>query len=345
MIKSVILAVALILPAFTFAEIYRTPWQMHDGLEVTTENPLGLLKFNCTTRRHGDICLYEVSAIPAADDPGWFDAPDPNIINLKRVPSYVCQAPVTCWVYGDFSYFQTFVAIPEDVELIDFTISFSGMDDGSRITVFNSVYPDGLVIEGSYVYLGGSGTSNLASYVVRGEINRVVITQVDDCCYHNYLRSAVVVLNGQVIEVSNDFDDDTVPDDEDNCPTVANTDQADMDGDGEGDFCDEDVDGDRINDVNDSCPYTLANDLKAGVPNKQLGVNRWADLEGDGVFNTVVTRGKGSGFSFTMNDTSGCSCAQLIQLCGYGQGHIDFGCSNSVMQKATDGGLDLCLND
>ena len=29
------------------------------------------------------------------------------------------------------------------------TISFSGMDDGSRVTIFNSVYPGGFVIPGS----------------------------------------------------------------------------------------------------------------------------------------------------------------------------------------------------
>jgi hypothetical protein len=39
-------------------------------------------------------------------------------------------------------------------------------------------YPDGVVIPGSYVYLGGSGTTNLVSYVAAGENNRVVVTQV-----------------------------------------------------------------------------------------------------------------------------------------------------------------------
>ena len=49
------------------------------------------------------------------------------------------------------------------------------------------------------VFLGGSGTTDLEAYVVSGEINRVVITQVDDCCSENNLHSAVVVLNGEVV--------------------------------------------------------------------------------------------------------------------------------------------------
>jgi len=113
--------------------------------------------------------------------------------------SRVCQAPIQCMAYGDFTYFQTFVNIPSHVEVTTFTITFQGMDDGSRVTIFNSKYPDGFVIPGSYVYLGGSGTTNLASYVVSGEVNRVVITQVDDCCCENYLREARVVLNGQEV--------------------------------------------------------------------------------------------------------------------------------------------------
>ncbi len=229
----------------------RTPWQMHDGLEVTASNPYGLLQFNCNPSKHGDPCLYNVATIPAEDDGGWFGAPDPEIINLVRVPSYVCYAPVTCMKYGDFSYFQTFVNIPEGTTVTKFTIDFWGMDDGSRITIFNSAYPGGLVIPGSYVYLGGSGTTNLAPYVVEGEVNRVVITQVDDCCYHNYLRSAKVNLNGYYIPPVTDTDGDGTPDDEDGCPYDAGKVAPGICGCGVSDV---DSDGDGVADCLDGCP-------------------------------------------------------------------------------------------
>lgn len=176
----------------------RSPWQMHDGLEVTGVNPLGLVAFTCAPAVHGDICEYDVATVPPAFDAGWGAAPDPDIIGFS-IPSRVCSAPITCFAYGDFTYFQTFVDVPSNVVVTTFTIDFSGMDDGSRVSIYNSVYPGGLVVPGSYVFLGGSGTTNLSPYVVSGEVNRVVVTQVDDCCSANNLHSAVVVLNGEIV--------------------------------------------------------------------------------------------------------------------------------------------------
>ena len=179
----------------------RSPWQMHNGLEVTPSNPLGLVAFSCAPAQHGAVCEYDVATIPPAGDAGWGPAPDPDIINFS-IPSRVCSAPIGCMAYGDFTYFQTFVDVPANVTVTTFTIDFSGMDDGSRVTLINSAYPAGLVVPGSYVFLGGSGTTNLQPYIVSGEINRVVVTQVDDCCSANNLRSAVVVLNGSEVPVA-----------------------------------------------------------------------------------------------------------------------------------------------
>ena len=270
-----IVAVALLVSCTAFAQT-RSPWEQHDGLEVTTSNLLGLLAFTCSPAIHGDPCEYDVATIPDAAHIGWGPAPDPDTINFSIYPSRVCQAPISCWAYGDFTYFQTFVDIPLNFIINQFTIAFSGMDDGARVSIFNSTYPDGIVVPGSYVFLGGSGTSDLAPYVNAGEINRVVVTQVDDCCVQNNLYSAIVVLNGEIVIIDPDTDDDDVPDSEDNCPETFNPDQADSDLDGVGDACDvcpydadDDLDDDGVCGDVDNCPENFNPDQ--------------ADYDGDGI--------------------------------------------------------------
>ena len=51
-----------------------------------------------------------------------------------------------------------------------------------------------------------------------------------------------------------DIDGDGVRAGIDNCPSVANTNQSDIDDDGRGDVCDSDIDGDGINNGSDNCP-------------------------------------------------------------------------------------------
>ncbi|MBS2099842.1 BNR-4 repeat-containing protein [Carboxylicivirga linearis] len=69
--------------------------------------------------------------------------------------------------------------------------------------------------------------------------------------------------------VMQDTDQDGIADFDDNCPMVANPDQADMDGDGIGDVCDDDRDGDGIPNDIDNCP---------DVPNPDQ-----EDLDEDGI--------------------------------------------------------------
>ena len=125
-----------------------------------------------------------------------------------------------------------------------------------------------------------------------------------------------------------DDDGDGVADDSDNCPLDANSSQADTDGDGYGDACDDDVDDDGVLNADDACEDTIYD-----APTKGLGQNRWADVDGDGEFDT---KGKNpTGRYFTVEDTLGCSCEQIIETCGYGSGHSKHGCSNSVMDTWT----------
>ncbi|MFT5042108.1 MAG: putative repeat protein (TIGR01451 family) [Hyphomicrobiaceae bacterium] len=72
---------------------------------------------------------------------------------------------------------------------------------------------------------------------------------------------------GDVCE--DDADGDGIPDVDDNCPLIANTDQADADSDGIGDVC-EDADGDGIPDVDDNCPL-IANTDQADADSDGTG--------------------------------------------------------------------------
>ncbi len=101
----------------------------------------------------------------------------------------------------DFSFFQTFVNIPAGTQITTFSVNFSEADDGSRLTIFNATYPDGLVVENSYTYLGGSQTADLSGHTAPG-INRLLVSQLDDCPSGNNIGSALVVVNGSAIKTS-----------------------------------------------------------------------------------------------------------------------------------------------
>lgn len=90
-----------------------------------------------------------------------------------------------------------------------------------------------------------------------------------------------------------------------------------------------DADGDGVPDDRDVCPGTQ---LPEGVPTIALGVNRYAETTGDGVFDTAAPPGGGPPpRTYTIRDTAGCSCEQIIERQGLGAGHAMHGCSGGVM--------------
>jgi len=187
----------------------RTPWVMHDGIAGKQVLPIPK---GCNPKKHGDNCLYDSAVVPNPKDSNWKDAPDGNIINMKE-KSRICKVQKSCYgpepvknytesldvKYVDYTYFQSSVTIPKGKELESFHVVFRDMDDGTRVSIYNSKYPDGVMVADSYVYLGNDPaeevkTGNLQKFVVLGEPNRVVLTQVDDCCDANNLGSAKIFM-------------------------------------------------------------------------------------------------------------------------------------------------------
>jgi hypothetical protein len=103
-----------------------------------------------------------------------------------------------------------------------------------------------------------------------------------------------------------------------------------------------DADQDGVPDHVDICLDTV---IPESVPTNRLGVNRWALVDEDDLFDTTPPPGGGGGpeFEFDVADTGGCSCEQIIEMKALGWGHAKFGCSTGVMLQwtATVAGLEL----
>lgn len=92
-----------------------------------------------------------------------------------------------------------------------------------------------------------------------------------------------------------------------------------------------DSDGDGVPDGADVCAGTV---VPESVPTSSLNPNRYALVDGDGVFDTPASNG--SADVFTLEDTAGCSCEQIIDALHLGNGHRKHGCSIGIMRRWVD---------
>ena len=120
---------------------------------------------------------------------------------------------------------------------------------------------------------------------------------------------------GIVVGLYDDQDNDGIATSVDNCPSVANTAQADLDGDNLGNVCDPDMDNDGIDNGDDTCPDGEANwQSTTGSDWDGDGCkdNEDPDIDNDGISNDAPDhcirgeRGNGTHNSVDDRDADGC---------------------------------------
>lgn len=173
------------------AQIAVSPWQIHEGTQ-------GVIDFK--TDHHGDSKAYSKMKIPASNDAGWSAAPK----NAKGLVEISRRSSLRCNQQLDFTYFQTEVSIPQNMDIKEFKISYDKADDGARIYFFNSKHPNGHFNPASDLKFKQTsvGSVNLLDEVQKGEVNRIVIVQFDDCGTGNTLSGIHIKVDGQEIKES-----------------------------------------------------------------------------------------------------------------------------------------------
>ena len=170
------------------SQISVSPWKIHEGKE-------GVLAHE--GKFAGDPSAYPWAKIPASNDSGWLPAPldAKGNVSMRRTSVLKCRKEI------DFTYFQTIVNVPANTTVTDFKVSYDNADDGARIYLFNSKFPNGTFDEKSdLVGKNSSFTStNLNDKVSSGE-NRIVIVQFDDCATGNNISGIHIQVNGKEVK-------------------------------------------------------------------------------------------------------------------------------------------------
>ena len=134
---------------------------------------------------------------------------------------------------------------------------------------------------------GGAGCSSQLSFIPPTEIVEGHYTVVASNWWGTQVDTQDILITsdapndgiglGDPCDPNEDQDSDGILDGDDSCPFVANADQADFDGDGAGDVCDDDDDNDGVLDVDDPYPTSepapdvVINGCDPGVGNLSLG--------------------------------------------------------------------------
>jgi len=166
-------------------------WEIHYGND-------GLIEFPTQTDAQRKEAFGKAT-IPEKSDPRWELAKTQKdgTVNYPDLGENVKK----CAQQLDFTYFQTFVKIPKNADLQSFTVSYDKADDGARIYFFNSKYPKGHYNEASDLIRNASNYKkvDLKDQLVKGEDNRIVIVQYNQCTKNSIMGIRVEVNSREIV--------------------------------------------------------------------------------------------------------------------------------------------------
>lgn len=97
-----------------------------------------------------------------------------------------------------------------------------------------------------------------------------------------------------------------------------------------GDVCDQDDDNDGVLDAEDECHFSIIPEI---VPTEKLLPMHYADIDGDGFFESISSKTKGVvQDAVPFGTTFGCSCKEILaKKPGDTLGEFKFGCTKGTL--------------
>ncbi len=267
-------------------------------------------------RRYSDITLTHAYGIPGH-----------MVMDKNSGILYIADAGANrvLWVNTDDSTYQT-----EDI--MNDTSQLEPLQEYSRITgiewgVLASGLdrPSGIALEGDKLFVSLNGNGKIVAFDLNSDGKGGVEVDTIQTSATSIMGLEIgpngdlyYVDNGQdevvLIDSYTDEDGDGIGDQVDNCPFIANSAQANHDGDDYGDVCDEDDDNDSILDIDDNCALGNLSWISSLATDHDmdgcLDLKEDTDDDNDGLLDDLDSCSRGdlgwASSSATDYDTDGC---------------------------------------
>jgi hypothetical protein len=288
------IAVALLWPGMTFAELEHISFRVHypDKTSAWAVTANHYIAFDADQDGLSDGCISAVFR-PVSVAPGWTQ------LSWDPADTYRADNWRNCNGEGDASVMAGFDALPPSAPMSEYQQAYPWLPVRSvsiQVTGANQIGPgpdpafiDDLVVRASRdPYCAPEPIGVAGCVAVPDRDGDGVPDHMDNCPFDANPDQTDIDADGSgdACDDDPDSDGDGIPDHVDNCPTVPNPDQEDADENGTGDLCEpgQDADGDGIPNEADNCP-AAPNPAQADLDGDGVGDACDPDIDGDGVDN------------------------------------------------------------